>query len=303
MSTPSPQPEQQRIDARAEIVGDGMPIHRALPSRLRRMVGPWCFLDHIGPTSLAQAGPLHVGPHPHIGLQTVTWLIAGEILHRDSLGTEQLIRPGQLNVMTAGRAISHSEESPATPPDEMHGVQFWIALPDDSRHVAPMFDHYPTLPVIERDGLHMTLIVGELLGQQSPARSYSPTLGLDIQAQAGASIELPLREDFEYAVFMLVGAGEVDGQPLPAESLMYLGSARNTLSLRTSAAARFMLIGGLPFAQPVLMWWNFVARTQAEIIQACEDWNGGHAAFGEVQGYAYGPRLQAPMPPWIKPED
>jgi redox-sensitive bicupin YhaK (pirin superfamily) len=213
-------PELQLIDSRAEIVGDGLPIHRALPSRLRRMVGPWCFLDHMGPTELAQSGPLHVGPHPHIGLQTVTWLLDGEILHRDSLGSLQPIRPGQLNVMTAGRGISHSEESPAAASGRLHGVQFWIALPDAARQVEPMFDHYPELPVIEQDGLRLTLIVGDWLGRQSPARHFSPTLGVDVEARADSRTTLPLRDDFEYAVFLLGGSAEIEGQPLDRKSVV-----------------------------------------------------------------------------------
>lgn len=295
-------PELQIIEARAEIVGDGMPIHRALPSRLRRMVGPWCFLDHIGPATLDQSGPLHVGPHPHTGLQTVTWLIEGEIFHRDSLGTEQLIRPGQLNVMTSGRAISHSEESPNPASPNMHGVQFWIALPDASRHVEPMFDHYAQLPIVDRGGFHFTVIEGEALGERSPARSFWPTLGLDVVTAGGAALDLPLREDFEYAAFMLTGSAEVGGETLAPNALVYLGSGRNVLALRSEKPSRFMLIGGKPFESPILMWWNFVAREKAEILKSVREWNAGEGGFGEVHGYAYGQRLSAPVPPWIEHE-
>lgn len=286
------------IDARAEIVGDGMPIHRALPSRLKRLVGAWCFLDHIGPTNLDQSGPLRVGPHPHIGLQTVTWLIEGEILHRDSLGSLQLIKPGQLNVMTSGRAISHSEESPVGAGGPMHGVQFWIALPDAERWREPMFDHYPQLPAFERGGFQFTLIEGDAFGERSPARSFWPTLGLDIYTAGGASLDLPLREDFEYAVFALIGDIEIDGQPLSPNALCYLKPGRNTLPLKADGSARFMLIGGLPFPETTLMWWNFVGRDKAEILRACHEWNSGTGAFGNVEGYVYGDRLKAPIPPW-----
>jgi redox-sensitive bicupin YhaK (pirin superfamily) len=261
-------------------------------------VGAWCFLDHFGPVDVSQNKGMRVGPHPHTGLQTVTWLIEGEILHRDSLGSLQLIRPGQLNLMTAGQGISHSEESPMPHPHGMHGVQFWIALPDSERHREPAFDHYPVLPVIERDGARITLLIGSAFGETSPARVYTPLLGLDVVLEAGSAPTLPLRRDFEYALLVTQGEVEVDGSALAPGTLLYLPIGGESVSLRSHAAARLTVIGGEPLAEPVLMWWNFVGRSKDELTQYCREWNARAAVFGEVNGYD-GTRLTAPLPPWV----
>ena len=287
------------IEAHAAVVGEGMPIHRALPARQRRLVGAWCFLDHMGPARVAEGEGLRVAPHPHIGLQTVTWLLQGEILHRDSLGTVQLIRPGQLNLMTSGRAICHSEESPAQRTPDMHGVQFWVALPEGRRHGEPLFDHYAELPIVAREGLRITVIAGEAFGERSPARMFSPLVGLEIAAEDAVSTRLPLREDFEYALLVLNGDANVDGEPLPPDVLLYLGAGRGALELRATPQARLILIGGAPFGESTLMWWNFVARSKDELVEACRDWNANRG-FGEVHGYR-GERLLAPLPPWAQP--
>ncbi|MCH9826242.1 MAG: pirin family protein [Gammaproteobacteria bacterium] len=293
------QAERQLLPATETVLGEGMRIRRALPTRLRRMVGPWTFMDHFGPVDVAHGDGMRVAPHPHIGLQTVTWLHRGEILHRDSLGSLQTIRPGQLNLMTSGRGISHSEESPLPRSPELHGLQFWIALPDESRAIEAAFDHYPSLPVIERDGLRISVLVGEMLGEVSPARLYSPALGLDMEATQGIATSLPLRPDFEYAALVSEGEAEFDGETLAPGSLLYLGGGRESLAIRTSGAARLTLIGGEPFETPVLMWWNFVARTQDELSTAVREWNAGQGDYGEVHGYD-GARLKAPTPPWDK---
>jgi redox-sensitive bicupin YhaK (pirin superfamily) len=287
----------ERISAHAAMVGEGLPIHRALPARQRRRVGAWCFLDHMGPADVSTGRGLRVAPHPHLGLQTVTWLLRGEILHRDSLGTVQLIRPGQLNLMTSGRAISHSEESPAQRTSDMHGVQFWIALPESARHGEPLFDHHAVLPVTEREGLRITVIAGEALGERSPARIFTPLVGLDIAAQAGGCATLPLREDFEYAALVLQGEAAIAGEALAPDELLYLGRGRSQLALRTAPGSRLMLIGGAPFGEETLMWWNFVGRSKDELVRACREWNAGQGGFGQVQGYD-GERLLAPLPPW-----
>ena len=291
--------ETQRIEGHAAIVGDGMPINRVLPSRLRRLVGPWCFLDHIGPADIAKTGPLRVGPHPHIGLQTVTWLTAGEILHRDSLGSLQPIRAGQLNVMTSGRGISHSEESPADASGEIHGVQFWTVLPDSARFSEPMFDHYPQLPQIEREQLKIIVISGEYENQRSPARHFWPLVGLEISAGV-VDTTLSLNPDFEHALLVIAGDARIDGEALLPNVMLYLGTGRDSIQLSCDASCRIILIGGKPFGEDVLMWWNFVARSREELTQACEEWNAGRGSFGEVHGYD-GERLTAPMPPWAVP--
>lgn len=286
----------ERIEGHAAIVGEGLPINRVLPSRLRRLVGPWCFLDHIGPADIAEVGALRVGPHPHIGLQTVTWLTAGEILHRDSLGSLQPIKPGQLNVMTSGRGISHSEESPAQASGPIHGVQFWTVLPQSARFIEPMFDHYPVLPTIARDGVQITVISGEYGGERSPARHFWPIVGLQITAGV-VDTALALDPSFEHALLVIRGAADIDGEPLLPNVMLYLGAGRSALQLRCDDDCQIILIGGKPFEEDVLMWWNFVGRSRDELTEACVQWNAGDARFGTVRGYDGAP-LTAPLPPW-----
>jgi redox-sensitive bicupin YhaK (pirin superfamily) len=291
-------PVAQRVAARITVLGEGMRIRRALPARERRLIGAWCFLDHFGPTDIAGTRGMRVGPHPHIGLQTVSWLLQGEVLHRDSLGSLQLIRPGQLNLMTSGRGISHSEESPATTSPTLHGLQLWVALPDTARNMGPVFDHYPALPTVERDGVSITVFAGEALGERSPAAVHSPLVGLDFQMAPQSSTQLPVRSHFEYGALVMQGSLTVAGEELAPGTLLYLGCGRESLSLRSDTGARAVLLGGEPFTEPVLMWWNFVARTKVEILQACQDWNAQSDYLGDVKGYD-GARLTAPLPPWV----
>jgi hypothetical protein len=294
---PAATPVTQRIAARTTELGEGLQIRRALPARERRLIGAWCFLDHFGPVNLAGTRGLRVGPHPHIGLQTVTWLIEGEVLHRDSLGSVQLIKPGQLNLMTSGRGISHSEESPSAGPPRIHGLQLWIALPEAARAMAPAFDHYPSLPTVARNGVSATVLAGEALGERSPAAVHSPLVGLDLLMEPGSSAQLRLRPDFEYGALVMQGALTAGGEHLEPGTLLYLGRGREELPLLSAVGARAVLLGGEPLGETVLMWWNFVARTKTELLQASHDWNAGAAYLGEVQGYD-GARLTAPLPPW-----
>jgi redox-sensitive bicupin YhaK (pirin superfamily) len=270
-----------------------MNVTRTLPSRDRRMVGAWCFLDHYGPDRAA-AAPMRVPPHPHTGLQTVSWLLDGELLHRDSLGSEQLIRPGQLNLMTAGRAISHSEETPREHSPTLHGVQLWVALPDRHRGVEPSFDHHPELPLLTDTGVSVKVLMGELGGVIAPARTYSPLVSAEVRIE-GADTLLPLRPDFEYAILILSGTAIVDGEPLGVGPLLYLGCGRSDLALRADGTARLLLIGGEPFSEQIVMWWNFVERSHEEIVRAREDWMTG-GRFGVVQGYDGEPLPAPPMP-------
>lgn len=273
----------ERIETRNAEVGDGLIVRRALPSRHRRTVGAWCFLDHLGPVEYPAGGGLTVGPHPHIGLQTFTWMIEGEVVHRDSLGNEQTIRPGQVNLMTAGHGISHSEDSPPGRGGRAHAVQMWIALDESRRHGPAAFRNYPTLPLIERDGCAITLLVGSLFGQSSPVEVFSPLLGVDIAATQAAELDIPLDASFEYAVLVLEGEVEVAGEAFAPGLLAYLGSERENVSLRCHAPARLVLVGGTPFREDILLWWNFVARTQGELAEAVADWNHG-TRFGDVHG-------------------
>lgn len=293
----SAQPVLESIPAREVMLGEGMAIYRAVPTRQRRLIGAWCFLDHFGPVDVASGCGMRVGPHPHIGLQTVTWLLDGEILHRDSLGSVQPIRPGQLNLMTAGRGISHSEESPVARPPGLHGAQLWIAQPAATRTGEPAFAHHPVLPSIDHDGTRVTVLLGECMGLRSPAQAATPLLGLEVRASGSARSELPLQPAFEYGVLVLSGVAEFEGHALAPHRLLYLGRGRERLRWRTDAGTCFLLLGGEPFAEPILMWWNFVARNKAELTEACRDWNAGAGHFGAVRGYD-GARLIAPMPPW-----
>jgi redox-sensitive bicupin YhaK (pirin superfamily) len=282
----------ERIETRAAEIGGGLIIRRALPSRPRRMVGAWCFLDHAGPMEFGRGGGMGVGPHPHIGLQTFTWMIEGAVMHRDSLGNEQLITPGQVNLMTAGRGIAHAEDSDPAAGGRLHAVQLWIALPDAQRHRAPAFRNYPHLPLVELGGFSVRVLAGSAFGHTSPAEVYSPLVGLDLAAAGPARISVPLTASFEHAALVLSGAASIEDEALTPGTLLYLGSARERLALRCEAAARIILVGGAPFGEDILLWWNFVARHAQEMEQAARDWNTGQR-FGAVHG-SPSPRLTAP---------
>lgn len=288
----SPVPE--RLGTRMADVG-GLPVHRAVPQRALRKVGAWCFLDHLGPAVQRGDRSLQVGPHPHIGLQTFTWMIEGEVLHRDSLGSQQVIRPGQINLMTAGRGIAHSEESLGSP--HIHAAQLWIALPGDARAMAPRFQHYPEVPRCSHDGLDICVLAGEALGQVSPVQVHSPLVALDLRlrddAPAAVSTELPLRADFEYAVLALTGQIAVDGLAALPDELLFLPAGRSQLRLQCTPGTQLLLLGGAPMHEEVLVWWNFVGRTQEEIAQALADWEGSSGRFG--------PPVASPLAPLRAP--
>ncbi|MEU6849441.1 pirin family protein [Actinacidiphila alni] len=286
-------PIRDLLPARTVRLGESTQVRRLLPSLGRRMVGAWCFVDHYGPDDIAQEPGMQVPPHPHIGLQTVSWLHDGEVLHRDSLGSLQTVRPRELGLMTSGRAIAHSEESPRDHARLLHGAQLWVALPDASRHIAPAFEHHPVLPEITGGGgLHATVILGDLDGAASPGTTHTPLVGADLTLAPGTDTRLPLRPDFEYAVLTMSGESHVDGVPLAPGSLLYLGCGRRDLPLRADTSASLMLLGGEPFEEQIVMWWNFVARTGDEIAEARTAWQSG-TRFGEVHGYD-GDRLTAP---------
>lgn len=294
MSEAATGPVLESLPAHMASVGGDLQVRRALPHRMRRRVGAWCFLDHYGPVSLAPAASgMRVGPHPHMGLQTVSWLFAGEVLHRDSLGSLQSIRPGQLNLMTAGRGISHAEETPKNHPAELHGLQFWIALPDKTRNGEAAFDHHPTLPGIARDGVEATLIVGEGLGERSPAKVHSPLVGLDLRFNDVGRRQLPLETGFEHALIVIEGTLSAAGATMTPGNLYYLGRGRENLEIGNPAPARAFLLGGAPFEEEVLLWWNFVGRSTEEMQTARREWEAQAARFGSVRGYD-GPRLTAP---------
>ncbi len=286
----------QHITPRSADVG-GIPVNRVLPSRQRRMVGAWCFLDHAGPAVFkGDSRGLRVGPHPHIGLQTFTWMLEGEVLHRDSLGNEQVIRPGQVNLMTAGRGISHTEES-VPGGRHLHAAQLWIALPEAHRRTDPRFDHYPDLPVWEAQGVTFTLLTGEFAGHRAPTLAFSPLVGLDLAAASAVSLALPLREDFEYGLLPLEGELEIEGKTFPPNELAYLGRGRSRVDLVLPEGGRAILVGGEPLGEEILIWWNFVGHSKAEIIEAQRDWEAESPRFGRIPEFD-GPRLSAPPLPW-----
>ena len=271
-----------------------MAVRRLLPRRQRRLVGPWCFLDVFGPLQFAAGKPMDVPPHPHIGLQTVTWLIEGEALHKDSLGSQALAVPGALNLMTAGRAIAHAEETPPHSSGRLHGVQLWIALPDAHRDTAPAFHHYADRPHVDVPGGRVTVILGRMWEVSPPGRTFSPLIGAEIAADRAPRVVLPLDPSFEHAVVPIDSGLALDGRALAADTLYYLGTGRDEICLAVEPGRRprALLLGGAPLGESVLMWWNFVARTAEEIVSAREDWQAGRR-FGEVRGYP-GERLDAP---------
>jgi redox-sensitive bicupin YhaK (pirin superfamily) len=292
VSEPAGAPTVQALPGRLTDVG-GLPIRRLLPRSQRRLVGPWCFLDSYGPLTFSALKAMDVGPHPHTGLQTVSWLLEGELVHHDSLGLAGPAGPGVLNLMTAGRGITHSEETPPQNTGHLRGVQLWVALPERTRETAPAFDQHRSLPVVDLEGGRATLIMGELAGMRSPARAFSPIVGADLAVDPGRRLAVPLDPGFEHALVLLQGACRLDGTPLSIDTLYYLGLGRGELVIHSEGpACRGLLLGGAPFGETILMWWNFVGRTSEEIVEAREDWQAGRR-FGDVTGYA-GPRLEAP---------
>jgi redox-sensitive bicupin YhaK (pirin superfamily) len=276
-----------------------MSVTRTLPNAVRRMVGAWCFLDYYGPDDISGSNGMRVPPHPHTGLQTVSWLVSGEVLHRDSLGSQQLVTPGQLNLMTAAHGIAHSEESPAAHSPILHGVQLWTALPDRHRHASAHFAHVPNLPVLSDSGITATVIMGEHGGAESPADIYSPLVGMEAVLDAAAETRLPLQPAWEYAALVLTGAVEVDGLALRPGPLLYLGSGRSDLRLAAEDPSCLLVIGGEPFEEHIVMWWNFVGRDHEDIVTAREDWVRADTRFGTVHGYP-GDRLPAPPLPSVR---
>jgi len=254
----------------------GIDIRRTLPHRRLRMIGAWCFVDHYGPTD--QKDAMSVASHPHVGLQTVSWLFSGHIEHRDSLGSRQEIFPGELNIMTAGQGISHSELS-MNESSLVHGVQLWTALPDYARTIAPDFAHHQDLPSLKTDQLSITVFIGEMMGITSPAVVYSPLVGAEIDIAENSSFELPLNSDFEYGFLSVGGEISVNNSSIPFGNLCYLPAGSTTVKISSFTGAKIVLLGGSPFGEEILMWWNFIGRTHEEIEQMRHDWNSQSTRF------------------------
>lgn len=286
----------ERLAGRASSLGEGVSVHRALPSRQRRMVGAWCFLDHLGPLHFAPGQGMHVGAHPHTGLQTFTWLIEGEVLHRDSLGNAQIIRPGQVNLMTAGRGVVHTEDS-LYAGQTLHAAQLWIALPPEQADCAPAFAHYPELPRWVAGGCTFTLLAGRFSGRTMTGDFRSPLLGVDLHSADGGRITLPLDRAFEHGILVLAGEIRIGDEVFATDEFAYLSPGAEPLLVDLAPGSRLLLLGGEPFGEPVLMWWNFVGFSRAAIAQAQHQWESGSARFGQVDGDG-GRRLVAPPLPW-----
>lgn len=249
-----------------------MNVRRTLPQRRRTFVGAWCFVDHYGPDPIDPSGGMVVSPHPHTGLQTVSWLFSGEIEHRDSAGHHAWVRPGEVNLMTAGRGISHSEYSTAGT-TLLHGAQLWLALPDSARHVAPDFEHYAPKPVQAGDW-EARVFLGSLLDSTSPVRTYTPLLGAELRLKAGATLLVPVEEDFEHGLLLDSGALTVDGEALAPGELGYVAPGRDHLLLKAQQDALLLLLGGPPFGEQIVMWWNFIGRDHDEIVRYRDQWQG-----------------------------
>jgi hypothetical protein len=283
-----------------------MLVRRALPNKDRRMVGAWCFADAYGPDDVSRAEGMQVPPHPHTGLQTVSWLVAGEVLHRDSLGSEQLVRPGALNLMTAGHGIAHSEVSPADHSPTLHGAQLWVALPDADRHREPAFESHANLPRVLVEGGAVTVLVGTVGGETSPATTYSPLVGAELAISVAASMRLTLESAFEHAVLALSDGVQVDGTSVETGAMLYLPQGCRSVEVTAgSQAATALLLGGEPFDEELVMWWNFVGRTHDDIAEARKAWQverelspGDRTRFGFVDGHD-GFTLPAPELPGV----
>jgi len=296
------------IEARAVPLGGprAMTVRRTLPQRQRSMIGAWCFADHYGPDDVSVTGGMDVAPHPHTGLQTVSWLFEGAIDHIDSGGNVGRVLPGQLNLMTAGRGICHSEVSTAET-TVLHGVQLWLALPDAVReHLPRRFQHYEPEPVAFEGGSALVFL-GSLLGSVSPVDVHSPLVAAELRLDPGAALELPVDPLFEHGLLVDAGDLSLEGVPVPRATIGYTGIGSERLRLRNDGAspARAVLIGGAPFGEDIIMWWNFVGRDSDEIARYRKEWQEEGERFGEVIGYVgHDPdglaRLPAPALPGVR---
>jgi len=303
-------PELEILEPRDVPLGGirAMTVRRTLPQKSRSLIGAWCFADHYGPEQVAQTGGMRVAPHPHTGLQTVSWLFSGQIEHRDSVGSHAMVEPGELNLMTAGRGISHSEVSTAAT-TLLHGVQLWVALPEEARGMPPEFEH--VLPESAIDGgLRCRVFIGSWLGMDSRATVHSPLLGAELVLQPGTSVDLPLERTFEHGVLVDDGDVTVGGSPVPRNGMAYLPPGTRSLALAAGpATVRLIVLGGLPLNEEILMWWNFVGRSHEEVVEYRRQWQAEIAAFaageppstvfGRVENYPGNP-LPAPEMPGVR---
>jgi redox-sensitive bicupin YhaK (pirin superfamily) len=261
-----------------------MPVRRSLPQRDRTLIGAWCFVDHYGPDDVSLSGGMEVPGHPHTGLQTVSWLFSGEVEHRDTTGAHAFVRPGRLGIMTAGSGIAHSEYStPGT--TVLHGAQLWVALPEAARDTEPGFEEFEP-EVVDVDGAQLMVFIGSLLGQTSPVPMHSPLVGAEVTVPPGASLRLPLNGDFEHgflcdtgvlAVASAGGAGPSEAKPGEI-AFVPAGATEVTLTSGSADATRLLVLGGAPFGEQIVMWWNFVGRSHDEVVGFRDDWQRERAS-------------------------
>jgi redox-sensitive bicupin YhaK (pirin superfamily) len=300
-------PRALLLEARDVPLGGvrAMSVRRTLPQRDLPMVGAWCFLDRFGPQDVR----MRVEPHPHIGLQTVTWPLEGEIRHRDAVGSDVVLRPGQLNLMTSGAGIVHSEYSLGEDPVPMDALQLWVALPESRRHGTPAFERHEQLPTLTVSAVHggdgeAVVVLGELGGVSSPASVHTPIVGAQVRVPPGSRLRLPLHAEWEHAIAGVAGevvvhTADAASVTVDATHLLYLGRERDAIEVSSPGGATVFLLGGEPFEADIVMWWNFVGRTHKEIAEARADWEASAARFGHVLGH--GPeRVPAPPLPAVR---
>jgi len=285
--------------------GEGLPVRRTLPTRARSLIGAWCFLDHYGPVPETQASGMSVRAHPHTGLQTVSWLFSGQIQHRDSVGTIAMILPGELNLMTAGRGVSHSEMSMQSA-GPLHGVQMWVALPDAARWVDPAFEHYVP-QMVERAGVRAFVFLGSLLGSTSPVVTFTPLIGAELLLESGTTVEIDVTSSHEHGFLLDGGSISVDGIAVGLHQLAYVPPGARSISLSANADSRVLVLGGEPLGESIVMWWNFIGRNHEEIVEFQQQWNAensvpssysrDHPVFGWPNGEAQEPIMAPELPP------
>jgi redox-sensitive bicupin YhaK (pirin superfamily) len=271
-----------------------MTVRRTLPQRTRSLIGAWCFADHYGPDDVSADGGMDVPPHPHTGLQTVSWLFAGEIEHRDSMGSHAIIRPGELNLMTGGHGICHSEVS-TEGTTQLHGVQLWVALPDADRDAPRDFQHHAPASV-QLNGATARVFLGSLAGETSPVRTFTPLLGAELTLAPGVRVDLDVDPAFEHGVLVDIGPVTLGATALARAELGYVGVGTDRLTLESEGPSRVILLGGPPLGEELVMWWNFVGRSHEDIVLFRDEWQRESDRFGRIEGYP-GQRLPAPPLP------
>jgi quercetin 2,3-dioxygenase len=289
-------PEELLLTARRVPLGKTTEVARALPDKQIRMIGPWCFLDHYGPEDVSGSAGMQVWAHPHTGLQTVSWLLDGEIEHRDSLGSQAMVRPGELHIMTAGHGIVHGEISQPDKPPMLHGVQLWVALPDARRDREPAFQSYLALPELSRPGMVGKVLIGEVDGKRSPAVAYSPLCGADLRLDPGADVLLSVDRGFEYGIFVVAGSVIAESTTVDVDQLLYLGDSRPSLHLRSPYGGRVIMLGGQPFSEDIVMWWNFIGRSHQEIVEFRSAWEKRDVRFRPIVNRSEKAMEAPPMP-------